>query len=164
MTNYNINFLRVLEEDTWTKNPFEACDYLNYSVSYQITDIDSNIVIGTAMGMVTDMGHLVTAIHLVEEYQRKKLGKIIFDKIFSELNSHKNITGVIGTWQKDIEFNHLEEGMSLNLLIFNRCKDSGKNNIDSAKLTPTGKWAMSYGFKNVKIIIETPENVKVLFF
>ena len=101
MTNYNINFLRVLEEDTWTKNPFEECDYLNHSVSYEIIEIDSNILISTAIGMVTDMGHLLTAINLVEENQRKKLGKIIFDKIFSELNRHKNITSVIGSWQKD---------------------------------------------------------------
>ena len=65
---------------------------------------------------------------------------------------------------KKIEFDYLEGGMLLNLLIFNRCKDSGENSIDSAKLTPPGKWAMSYRFNNVELIIETPENVKVLFF
>jgi hypothetical protein len=73
------------------------------------------------------------------------------------------IQGLVGSWHSGGEFNHLEKNRSTNLLIFQEHLQYGYSSIEAAVTTPTGKWAVSLGYSEVKILAIFESQVSVLF-
>jgi hypothetical protein len=134
------------------------------SVSFLISDAQSNTQIGSAEGYLSQYGDLVTVIKINEELQGLGLGFQAFSKVFSELSSKGIIKRIIGGWHKGDEFSYCENGMSTNLRLFKDGVDRGIDPISSAWSTPTGKWAKKKGFTNCTVSSHTSESAEVIFY
>lgn len=129
-------------------------------ISYRLF-ID-NEEIGSVEGYnIRGILHSVVKINL--EYEGQGLGYEAFSRVFNELNEQTRIIGIAGSWNRDDEFSYCQGGMSSNLRIFRENIERGLTRDDSAKRTPTGRWAHRLGFRSVTIHRESDNNVNVTF-
>jgi hypothetical protein len=103
-------------------------------------------------------------INIFDKYKEKGIGTKSFYKLFDGFGGKEKIKGIIGSWHSGNEFNHLENNMSTNLLLFKKYMHDGFSEQESSKMTPTGKWAGKLGYKDVQIILNTDDRAEVLFF
>lgn len=129
-------------------------------VQYKILDAHDE-EIGSIEGGVTN-GSFVCNINIDTQFHKKGFGYEAFEMIYNEMNLRDPIEIINGSWHKSPLFDHLNNGMSTNLLIYLQSKVS-QNQIDSAFSTPTGRWAKKLGFTKCKIITDVEDHVEVRF-
>lgn len=131
-------------------------------VSYQITN-EAEEDIGTAEGSGNKNGEFVSIIKIYNpKFQRAGLGFHSFKKVFDEINSNYPVSLIKASWHKGGEFKDFEEGMSTNLLIFQRNLKT-MSEEESVFSTPTGKWVKNIGYKNYNLLKNTDEEVILNF-
>ncbi|MNK86851.1 hypothetical protein D3C87_1067730 [compost metagenome] len=134
----------------------------NDYVSYDITN-ESDVQIGTAEGSGNKYGEFVSIIKIFNpEFYNKGLGFQFFKKVFDFINIYHPISLIKGSWHEGEEFKDFKNGMSSNLLIFRENLER-MSPIESAILTPTGKWAKKIGFNKCDIINNRETEVIVYF-
>lgn len=112
--------------------------------------------IGSAEGYV-NKGALISVINIFPEYQEKGVGFEVFQKILNEVEKIQKIRGV---WCVSDEYSYCKNGMSTNLFEFLKNRET-HSDIESAFLTPTGKWMKKLGFIHANIISVSNEEVIV---
>jgi hypothetical protein len=118
--------------------------------------------IGSAEGYI-DNGVLISVINIFPDYQEKGVGFEVFKKILNELNEVEKIQKIRGVWCVSDEYSDCKNGMSTNLYEFLKNRESNSD-IESAFLTPTGKWVKKLGYNNVEIISVSQTETIVDFF
>ena len=131
-------------------------------ISYSILNVDE-IEIGSVEGWVNDEGGLTSVVMVNQDYQGNKIGFDSFIKVFEELNSKITIKYFRASWNSGDEYSCFENGISTNLLIFQKCMES-KNKNSCVFETPTGKWMKKIGFNNFEINFSSRDQVEVTFF
>jgi hypothetical protein len=151
----NIKLIPLFNDETFPTS--------DYSKAYLIEN-DQQEPIGSVEGSVNNYGELVTVVKLhTKEYQKKGIGFYSFKRVFDELNNVVEIKILKGSWCKDGEFQHYEDGMSTNLKIFFSKRALGLTIEESAFETPTGKWAKKIGFEKCDLKKCTEEEVWIDF-
>lgn len=139
---------------------FERIASIENHISYRL--LLDDVEVGTIEGYnIRGIMHSVVKINSTHEGQG--LGYEAFYHVFEELNNQSRIIGIAGSWNRDDEFSYCEDGMSSNLRIFRENLDKGLSRDDSAKSTPTGRWAHKLGFTTVTFHQESENCVNVTF-
>lgn len=133
------------------------------SVAFEIWDKENNSQIGYAEGYLGRDHYLIAVINIFEKYRKKGIGKTALLKVIESLGGLSEISGLIGEWHRGGEFDHLEKNRSTNLLIFQERLQKGDSQTEAAAATPTGKWAASLGYTEIKIDSVGKDQVSVVF-
>jgi hypothetical protein len=139
---------------------YEQTENLKVRKAYQMFDGEN--FVGSVEGAGNNQGHFISVVMLDPNYHKKGIGFQAFNKMFNEINENYPITKIIGSWHKNDEYTDFENGMSTNLRMFFQ-NPNNQTDIESAKNTPTGKWAKELGFEKCEIISKSTEEVIVHF-
>lgn len=135
----------------------------NYEDKFIVTYCLKEEAVMQIEGRLNKNKELVFVIKILKsELLGKGLGTQGFDKMMNHFGE-ENIDVICGSWHQDEEFSYFEAGMSTNLKIFKE-KVEEMSPEEAALCTPTGKWAVKYGYTKVEMLSNRVDEVCVKFY